>query len=534
MSDTVVPGAAPADARGDAASNGGASHVRPPLTGLPLVLMTLGVGGATFMEVLDITIANVAVPTIAGDLGVATDQGTWVVSSYSVAAAIAVPLTGWLARRFGEVRLFITSVILFTLSSMLCGLATDLHTLVILRVIQGLVSGPMVPLSQALLLSNYSVQRRGMALALWTMIVVVAPICGPILGGWISENLSWPFMFFINAPIGVIAVLITWVALRGRETPTARVPIDYVGLVLLVVGVGSLQFVLDNGKDLDWFGSPMIVGLTAAAVVAITFLVAWELTDRHPIVDLSLFSRRNFTVGVVVLCLGTTGFFSATIIFPLWLQTTMGYTPSWAGIATAASGVSALIVAPIVGRNLARLNLRVMVSVSFVTLTVVSFWFASFTLDSSIEQLMMPRFLQGVAVSCFFIPTNSIYLAGLPASRLAAAAGLANFLRTFSAGLATAISVTLWDHRASYHHARLAENITPWSPATQSYLGDLRSLGIEGDAAHAQLERVLNTQAFMLATNDLFWLAGVMFMALVGVVWFARPPFRAGGPGGAH
>jgi DHA2 family multidrug resistance protein len=507
---------------------------RDPLAGATLVLLTMSVAFATFMEVLDTTIVNVAVPHIAGDLGVSASQGTWVISSYSVASAIAVPLTGWLARRFGEVRMFVISVLLFTVMSMLCGLATSLPMLAFLRVMQGLVSGPMVPLSQTLLLSNYPPEKKGIALALWAMTVIVAPIFGPLLGGYITDNLSWPWIFYINAPIGILAGVVTWLLLRDRETPTQRQPIDVVGLVLLVVGVGALQLMLDNGNDLDWFGSPVVVALACAAAICLTFLVVWELTDKHPVIDLTLFSRRNFRYGVIALSFGIFGFFGTTVIFPLWLQTVMGYSATWAGLATAPVGILALIISPFVGKNIARFDLRIVTSVAFIIFGFTSFWYASFTLDASFAQLALPRFVQGAAIACFFVPINQIVLSGLPPNKLAAASGLSNFFRTVSASFATAICVTVWEHRAIYHHAILAERVTSFNRNATDYLDKLKSIGLPVQSAYAQLDQVITQQAFMLATDELFWALGFAFLALIALVWLAKPPFGSVGPGAGH
>src|ERR1700761_9137588 len=306
-----------------------------PLHGGPLVLLTIAVAFSTFMEILDTTIVNVAVPHIAGSLGVSSSEGTWAISSYSLASAIMQPLTGWIARRFGEVRAFCISVILFVLMSMLCGLATTMPMLVVARLLQGAGSGPMVALSQALLLNNYPPERRGIALAIWAMTVVVAPIFGPILGGWITDNYSWSWIFFINIPVGAFALLVTFTLLRGRESKKVKVKLDVLGLFLLAVGVGCLQFMLDNGNDYDWFSSNMILVLAIIAFICITFLIAWELMHDKPVVNLHLFKRRNFAVGVTCLTIGMFAFFGGTVVLPNWLQEVMSYTATWAGFAVA-------------------------------------------------------------------------------------------------------------------------------------------------------------------------------------------------------
>src|SRR5271169_610903 len=295
----------------------------PPLRGGKLLLLTVGIALASFMEILDMTIVNVSVPSISGSLGVTPSEGTWAVSSYMLAAAIMQPLSGWIARRFGEVRTFVTSILLFMCFSAVCGLATSLPMLVGARLIQGLVSGPMMSVAQAILLRNYPIEKRGMAIALWGMVIVVAPISGPILGGWITDNLSWPWLFYINLPVGAFAVTVIWSILRHRESKIVKLPIDVVGLVLLVIGVGSLQFMLDNGNEKDWFNSPVILAAAVMATIAIAFFIPWELTDKHPVVDLHLFAKRNFRVGTGTLALAFFAFSGINIIFPLWLQTTV-------------------------------------------------------------------------------------------------------------------------------------------------------------------------------------------------------------------
>ncbi|HET6631774.1 MAG TPA: DHA2 family efflux MFS transporter permease subunit [Rhodanobacteraceae bacterium] len=500
-----------------------------PLHGAPLVLLTIAVSFATFMEVLDLTIVNVAVPHIAGSLGVSAQEGTWAISSYALASAIMQPLSGWLAKRFGEVRTFCVAVLLFVSFSILCGLATSMPMLVIFRLLQGAGSGPMVALSLALLLNAYPVERKGVALAMWSMTIVVAPIFGPILGGWLTDNFSWPWIFFINVPVGLLAGLMTWLILRKRETSTLNVPIDILGLVLLVVGVGCLQFMLDNGNDKDWFASPMILTLGITALVALTFLVAWELTDRHPIVDLSLFRKRNFSAGVLSLSLGMMAFFGITVIFPLWLQLGLGYTATWAGLATAPVGILAFLLSPIIGRNIDRLELRSVVTVSFLVFAATSYWFATFPSDASFGALVVPRLVMGIAIPCFFIPLNQVILSGLRPDQVANASGLANFCRTMASSISTAVTVTLWQHRIDYHHAMLAERVTPANQGASVYVDRLQRLGLDAQHAWAMVEGVVRRESLTLAVNDVFFGCALLFVALIPAVWLARPPFGSRG-----
>jgi DHA2 family multidrug resistance protein len=298
-------------------SQAGAAAEIPPLKGGALVLGTIALSLATFMNVLDTSIANVSLPAIAGDLGVSPNQGTWVITSFGVANAISVPLTGWLTQRFGAVKLFTLSVLLFVLTSWLCGFAPSLEWLIGFRVLQGLVAGPMIPLSQTLLLSSYPRAKSGMALAMWSMTTLVAPVAGPLLGGWITDNVSWPWIFYINVPVGLLAAAVTWSIYRHRETPTRKLPIDGVGLALLVTWVGALQIMLDKGKELDWFHSGQIVLLAVVSVVGFLAFLAWELTDEHPVVDLRLFARRNFALGSATLAIAYCLFFGNVVLLPL-------------------------------------------------------------------------------------------------------------------------------------------------------------------------------------------------------------------------
>jgi DHA2 family multidrug resistance protein len=505
-----------------------------PLHGAPLAVLTIAVAISTFMEVLDLTIVNVSVPHIAGSLGVSPNEGTWAISSYSLASAIMQPLTGAIARRFGEVRSFCVSVLLFVAMSMLCGLATSMPMLVVARLLQGAGSGPMVALSQALLLNNYPNDKKGIALALWAMTVVVAPIFGPILGGYITDNYSWPWIFYINVPVGILAALTTWILLRRRESTTLHVPIDVIGLALLVVGVGCLQFMLDNGNDKDWFSSPLIVTLGIVALIGLVLFIAWELTDRHPIVDLSLFAKRNFAVGVTALSLGMVGFFGINVVFPLWLQVDLNYTATWAGLATAPVGILAFLISPIIGRNIQRFELRAVSSLAFIVFGACALWFAQFPSNAAFGQLAMPRFAMGLGIACFFVPINQIILSGLKPEQIASAAGLSNFFRTIAASFSTALSVTIWQQRGDYHHAVLAEHLNAGSPATTAYLNQLHSLGASPARAWSLVDSVVTREALTIAVNDVFLLFALLFFAMIPVIWMAKPPFGSAGAATVH
>jgi DHA2 family multidrug resistance protein len=511
-----------------------ATYEYPPLRGGKLLFLTAAIATASFMEILDMTIVNVSVPAISGSLGVSTSEGTWTVSSYMLAAAIMQPLTGWIGRRFGEVRTFVTSILLFMCFSAVCGLATSLPMLVGARLIQGLVSGPMMSVAQAILLRNYPIERRGMAIALWSMVIIIAPIFGPIIGGWITDNLSWPWLFYINLPVGAFAATASWSILRHRESKKLKLPIDVIGLVLLVIGVGSLQFMLDNGNEQDWFSSPVIITAGLVSLISVTFLIPWELTDKHPVIDLHLFGRRNFRVGTVVIGFAYFALSGVNIIFPLWLQTTVGYTATWAGLAVAPVGLLALVAAPIVGRNMNRLNLRLAASFAFCVFAFAIFWAATLNDTASFAQFATPRFLQGLGIAFFFLPLNQIMLSGIPPSELASASGLSNFVRTMSGSIATAMTVFMWNRRTDYHHAVLTEHIRDAAGGWTNFQAQLGNLGISGTGAFEYVERAITTQAMTLGVNDVFHVLAWIYLLLIPFLWLAKPPFAARAADRAH
>ncbi len=498
-----------------------------PLKGSRLALLTVALSLGIFMNVLDVSIANVAIPTIAGDLAVSPDNGTWVITSFAVSQAIMLPLTGWLARRFGEVRLFLISTALFTFTSVLCGLSVNLPMLIFFRVLQGAVSGPMIPLSQSILLANYPQERKGFATSIWAMTAVVGPIFGPILGGYITDNYTWPWIFYINVPVGIFSVIFTAITLTGRETAIEKKPIDVMGLLLLIIGIGCLQVLLDKGNDLDWFHSNFIMTLGIISVVALSFLVVWELTEKHPIVDLTLFACRNFTIGTIALTFGYLVYFSNVVIFPLWLQTQMGYTPTWAGLAAAPVGILPFLLSPFVGQYMSKFDLRTIISVGFIVFAATSFWQSNFYTSVGFTQLVEPRFMQGLGITFFFTPLVTVIISGLPDERVASALGLSNFFRILGGSFGTSLSVTLWDRREAFHQSRLVEQINVFNPFSQEAVNQLQAAGFAGNKSFAAIANIITNQAFMLSTNDIFWLSGCIFACLVLVIWFARPPFFA-------
>jgi DHA2 family multidrug resistance protein len=492
------------------------------LIGVALWITATALALGTFMQVLDGTIANVALPTISGNLGVSTDSGTWVITSFACANGVTVPLTGWLMGRFGVVRTFTVSVLAFTLASLLCGIAWSLPSLIAFRILQGAVSGPMIPGSQALLIAIFPADKRSTALAMWSMTTLVAPVLGPVMGGYISDNYHWGWIFLINVPVGLIAAGLTWRSLASRETPTRKLPIDTVGLVLLAFWVFSLQTMLDLGKDRDWFNNPLIVVLTICAVIGFVAWMIWELTDGQPAVDLSLFKRRNFAFGVLALCLGYAVFFANNLLLPLWLQQYMGYNATWAGIVAAPSGAVAVLATPFVSRL--KTDPRLMATLAFIAFGTSYFMRSHYTPDASFWSLAAPLFVQGFAMSMFFVQLINISFDGIPPEKLPSASGISNFARITAGSFAASLISTYWDRREALHQSRLVESGTVFSPIYRQATEQLQQLGMSPLQSAGAVMRQIVTQAYLLSSLELFWLSGWLAVLMIPVIWLCRRP----------
>jgi DHA2 family multidrug resistance protein len=349
----------------------------------------------------------------------------------------------------------------------------------------------------------------------------MAPVAGPLLGGWITDNISWPWIFYINVPVGIVAATATWLIYHRRETPRQQIPIDGVGLLLLVIWVGSLQLMLDKGKDQDWFQSSLIVTLAVVALLGLAVFVVWELTDEHPVVDLRLFKRRNFLTGTISVSLTYGAYFGSIVLLPLWLQEYMGYTATDAGMTLAPVGALALFMTPLVGRYSHRFDPRVLASAALLLFAVVSAMRGRFNTTADLWTIIIPTVIQGGAVSMFFIPLISLSLAGLSPRQIPAATGLNNFLRITAGAFGTSIATTLWDHFASMHHERLVAHVTVHDPAAVQALSTLKSAGLSGVQADAYLNQIINQQAYTMAASDVFYASAVLLLVLVPLLWLA-------------
>ena len=484
------------------------------LTGLPLLLGTVALALATFLIVLDYSIANVSIPYISGDLAVAVDQGTYVITSFAVGSAIVLPLCGWLTKRIGIVRLMVFSILGFTFFSWVCGISRNIAFLVVARFFQGLVSGPMIPLSQTLIVLMFPPERKVSALAFWSTVVIVAPIVGPVLGGWLSYDYSWPWIFFINIPFGIFSAVTIHFVMKRYETAPQKIPLDWVGVALLAVWVTCLQFLLDKGEQFDWLNSPLIRTCAAASLVCFIFLIPWELFHRTPILELRILKIRSFALSILFIAIGYSIYFGAVVLIPLWLQTNMDYTSIWAGISVAPLGIMPVLFSTLIGKLVTKIGALIPLAISFVLFAVSSFDTAFLNTDVDIWHVAFSRFLLGCGMLFFIVPLFNLQVQDIPEEKLASAAGMFHFVRAMMGGVGTSVFTTLWIRRSAFHHSNIVSELEyrkPFAP----FVDQIHGLGLHDDKAWAFLNGIVDKQAAILALNDSFYLMGWCFIALL-------------------
>lgn len=501
-----------------------------PLMGWRLMLAAIAVGFGNFLVILDTTIANVSIPNIAGSLGVSSSQGTWVITSYAVAEAITVPLTGWLARRFGARRVFVTCYMAFGLLSLLCGLAYSLEMLVAARILLGLCGGPLIPLSQMLLLRIFPPERAVMATVIWSLTTLLAPVAGPILGGVISDSIGWPWIFFINVPIAAMFGGIAWVLLRGQPDAKEAASVDVVGLGLLVLWVGSFQIMIDEGRNLDWFNSGQIQSLAIISLIGFLAFLIWELTEDDPIINLRIFRHRGFTVASLTLSISFGAFFASLIIFPLWLQQNMGYTATWAGLAMAFMGMTSFLFGPPVGKAAEKLDPRLLISIGLAFMGLAHAWRTFLTPDMTFGQIALPTMLAGLGMVMFIIPASAMAMASVPPREMGDAAGLSNFMRVVAGAFGAALAQTGWSNAMRESSTEMASGMTGANAVVETMVES----GMSPDQAVTSLSYIVDAQSMVQGTIDMFGVITLVFFAASAFVWLAPKPSGPINPAAGH
>jgi MFS transporter, DHA2 family, multidrug resistance protein len=508
-------------------------------------VIALVVTMATFMEVLDTSIANVSLPHIAGDLSVSQDESTWVLTSYLVSNAIVLPISGWISTKIGRKRFYMTCVAVFTISSFLCGMAPTLGSLIFFRVLQGIGGGGLGPSEQAILADTFPPAKRGMAMAVYGMAVVLAPAIGPTLGGFITDNFSWRWVFFINIPVGVASLLLSGRVVTDpphlREARERTKGIDWLGLVLVATGLACLEVVLDKGQEEDWFHSSFITGFTAVAAVCLVSFVLWEWNHENPVVDLKMFKRRSFAVANAMMLMLGICLFGSTVLLPQYLQVLMGYTAQQSGMALSPGGLVVIALLPLVGRLVSKVDTRLLVAFGFAVLSF-SMFYMSRTIDLRMDfgTAVELRAIQSVGMAFLFVPIQTISYAGVPLEKNNQVSGIMNLSRNMGGDIGIAFVTTLVARRAQFHQAILSTHATAYDAPYQAKLaGMARAIELAGassvsaaNRATAAMYRQLVQQATQLAYLDAFWILAIATAMMVPLVWFARRPPARGAPAG--
>jgi DHA2 family multidrug resistance protein len=504
-------------------------------------IIALAVTLATFMEVLDTSIANVALPHIAGSLSAGQDESTWVLTSYLVSNAIVLPLSGWLSSIIGRKNFYMSCVALFTVSSFLCGLAPNLATLIICRVLQGAGGGGLQPSEQAILADTFPPAKRGMAFAVYGIAVVTAPAIGPTLGGWITDNFTWRWIFFINIPVGILSILLTSRLIQDppyfKRRKLSETNIDYVGLGFVALGLGALQIVLDKGQRDDWFESHFILILSVIAAASLIFVVFWEWRHKDPIIDLHLFRDRTFGVSNLLMFMLGFALLGSTLLLPLFMQTMLGYTAQESGLALMPGGFAIMLLLPLVGFLLSRYSPRWLLVFGLVVLSSSLFHMTTFNLQIDFRTTALARMLQAVGMAFLFVPINTAAYAFLPREKNNAASGLMNLARNMGGSVGISFVTTMLDRRTQVHMTDLSEHLSAANPALRSMLQGaaqaMRAHGASAAAAaqqaYAFVQGTVARQATMLAYIDCFWLLGVAIMAMIPMVFLMKKSKPGGG-----
>jgi MFS transporter, DHA2 family, multidrug resistance protein len=505
-----------------------------------IIAMTAMLG--TLMEVVDTSVANVALPHMQGTYSAGVDEITWVITSYLVANAVILPITGWLGNYFGRKRLYLFCLVTFTLASLGSGAAPTLWFLIVMRVIQGLAGGAMVPMSQAILFESFPKEEHGKAMAIFGVGVVFGPIIGPTLGGYLTDTLSWPWIFYINAPVGILAFILGSLFIEDPHyMKRAEGRVDYWSFLFIAAGLGGLEVTLNRGERYDWFASPFIKAFAIVTVLGIALFIWRSLTAENPLVDLHVFKNKEFATGTALMFLLGFGLFGSFVMLPLFAQTLMGYTATWAGLVLSPGGLSSILAMVIVGNLIGKVDSRLIVFLGVVMNIVALTMLRYVTLDVGFGYLMLSRLIQGFGLGCLFVPVTVAAYARIPSEKMGTATGLFNLLRNEGGSVGIALSATVLAQRAQFHQLRLVEHLNPYNPAyTQELSAIARGLfpraGLDptsvNQLATGMLYGQVQRQAFASAFVDVFWLLTLMFVAMLPLVFLLRGRSKAGAPVG--
>ena len=501
-------------------------------------IIAISVMLGTFMEVLDTTVVNVSLRNIAGSLSVTPEEATWVLTSYLVANAIVLPLTGWLGNYFGRRNVLLASVGGFTLFSFLCGIAPNLPLLIIFRVLQGATGGGLQPLSQAILMEAFPPEKRAKAMAFWALGIVVAPMLGPVLGGWITDSYSWRWLFYINIPIGIAAVVMALLFIHDPPyIKRGEGGIDYWGIGYLALGIGALQIMLDKGQEEDWFGSNFILTLFIVCVIGFVFFIFRELTTDHPVVDLRIFKNRTYATGVFLMTVLGFVLYGSTVLLPLWLQTLMGYPALQAGMAMLPRGLGSFLFMPIVGILMGKIEARKLLAIGLCIASYSIYQLSNLNLEAGYWDIFWPQLLQGTSMGLLFVPLTTITNGPIPKEQMGNATSLFNLMRNIGASIGIASVTTISARHTQAHMNDLGSNMNPYNPAFQSTLQSMiRGFMARGmdmvtatKQAYAALSGMVQRQAAMMGYIDVFFLLAVMFICCLPLILIMQKP-RPGGP----
>lgn len=509
-------------------------------------LITITVMLPAIMEIVDTSVANVALPHMQGSLNAGTDEVTWVLTSYLVSNAIVLPMTGWLSRMFGRKRFLMTCVVLFTLASLLCGASPNLASLIFFRVLQGAAGGALIPISQAILMETFPPQQQGMAMAIFGVGAMFGPIVGPALGGWITDQMNWRWIFYINLPIGLIALVMCSlfifdpVDLKRKASDVFR--IDYWGLFLLTTSMGALQVVLDKGQQEDWFNSSFILTFSIITIVSLVALIWVELTHPHPIVNLRLFKNLSFSAGNLIMFVVGFCLYSSIMLIPLFLQTLMGYSATDAGMVMAPGGVATLITMPFVGALLAKRDGRKIVLTGLLIGAVSMFIMQGLSLDASYWSFVWPRIVLGIGLAMIFVPLTTVTLSVIPRQEMGNATGVFNLLRNVGGSVGIAIAATLLARYSQLYQTSLAPHINQYSPIFQTRYNELKQTLITRGMQATQADQsalemlygMVRKQAAALAYNRIFFIIGLAFLAIIPLLLLLKRPKHQTGPANLH